>query len=129
MMFMKKKAGKAAAQREKVTELQVQREMVKKNIRLLRTDMQSLIDQAAGAPLGSEGLFFLPYLTGERCPHPDPDARGAWIGLTAMHSRKDLLRALMEGVIYALCQLGDLVKCIIGARIIRSGSWIQTLTR
>lgn len=49
MMFMKKKAGKAAAQREKVTELQVQREMVKKNIRLLRTDMQSLIDQAAGA--------------------------------------------------------------------------------
>src|SRR5580704_16719592 len=40
-----------------------------------------LINQAITAPPGSEGLFFLPYLTGERCPHPDPNARGAWIGL------------------------------------------------
>lgn len=49
MMFMKKKAGKAAAQREKVMELQIQRETVKKSIRLLRADMQSLVEQAAGA--------------------------------------------------------------------------------
>src|SRR5688500_2245124 len=42
-----------------------------------------LIAQAEQAPPGCEGLFFLPYLTGERCPHPDPMARGGWIGITA----------------------------------------------
>jgi len=51
---------------------------------------------------GSEGLFFLPYLTGERTPHADPLARGCFIGLTLAHSRGHLARSVMEGVTYAL---------------------------
>ena len=61
-----------------------------------------LIAQAAMAPVGSEGLFFLPYLTGERCPHPDPTARGAWIGLTARSTRAHMIRALLEGVTFGM---------------------------
>src|SRR5205085_2879663 len=51
------------------------------------TSFDSLIKEASLAPPGSGGLIFLPYLTGERCPHPDPRARGGWIGLTARHTR------------------------------------------
>ena len=51
---------------------------------------------------GSEGLIFLPYLTGERTPHPDPNARGAWIGLTVRHNKTHLARAVMEGVSFGL---------------------------
>ena len=51
---------------------------------------------------GAEGLFVLPYLTGERCPHPDPYARGGWIGITARTLRRDMIRALMEGVTYGM---------------------------
>lgn len=47
---------------------------------------------------GDDRLVFLPYLTGERCPYPHPHARGAWIGLTARHTRGDLLRAVLEGI-------------------------------
>ncbi len=57
-----------------------------------------LIAAAERAPAGSEGLFFLPYLTGERCPYPDPNARGGWIGLTARTTRDMMIRALLEGV-------------------------------
>jgi xylulokinase len=61
-----------------------------------------LIAEATQAPRGSEGLFFLPYLTGERCPHADPDARGGWIGLTVRHTRRHLIRAVLEGVTYGM---------------------------
>ena len=61
-----------------------------------------LVEQAAQAPAGAEGLFFLPYLTGERCPHPDPDARGGWIGLTARTGRNELIRSLLEGVTFGM---------------------------
>jgi xylulokinase len=63
---------------------------------------QLLVEQAAKAPAGAEGLFFLPYLTGERCPHPDPTARGAWIGLTARTDRPMMIRALLEGVTFGM---------------------------
>src|SRR5581483_3898403 len=63
---------------------------------------QLLVAHAANAPAGSEGLFFLPYLTGERCPHPDPCARGGWIGLTARTSRDMLIRSLLEGVTFGM---------------------------
>ncbi|MCY3574463.1 MAG: xylulokinase [Chloroflexi bacterium] len=62
----------------------------------------ALLGEAAQIPAGSEGLFFLPYLTGERTPHPDPLARGAFIGMTSRHSRGHLTRALLEGVAFAL---------------------------
>jgi len=61
-----------------------------------------LTSEAANAPAGSEGLFFLPYLTGERTPHADPDARGAWIGLSLRHGRGHLARSVMEGATFAM---------------------------
>src|SRR5690606_1881343 len=51
---------------------------------------------------GCEGLVFLPYLTGERCPYPVPDARGAWIGLTVRHDRASLVRAVLEGITFGM---------------------------
>jgi xylulokinase len=61
-----------------------------------------LTEEAAVTPPGAEGLFFLPYLAGERTPHADPLARGSFIGLTLRHSRGHLVRALLEGVTYSL---------------------------
>jgi xylulokinase len=57
---------------------------------------------AQAAPAGAEGLLFLPYLTGERCPHADPDARGAFIGLTPRHGLPALLRAAVEGITFGM---------------------------
>ena len=51
---------------------------------------------------GGEGLFFLPYLAGERTPHADPYARGSWVGLTLKHGRGHLARSIMEGVAFAM---------------------------
>lgn len=67
-----------------------------------QTSFDALTDEAALAPAGGEGLLFLPYLTGERTPHPDPLARGAWVGLTVRHGRGHLTRAVLEGVAYGL---------------------------
>jgi xylulokinase len=50
----------------------------------------------------AHGLYWLPYLMGERTPHLDSIARGAWIGLTAKHSRADMIRAILEGVSYSM---------------------------
>jgi xylulokinase len=61
-----------------------------------------LIAGAAEVPAGSEGLLFLPYLTGERTPHPDPLARGAFVGLTVRHDLRHLTRAVLEGVAFGL---------------------------
>jgi xylulokinase len=61
-----------------------------------------LLKEAESVPAGSEGLLFLPYLSGERTPHPDPLARGAWIGLTLRHGRGHLTRSLLEGVAFGL---------------------------
>jgi xylulokinase len=61
-----------------------------------------LCDAAAGVAPGAEGLLFLPYLTGERTPHLDPFARGAFLGLSARHGGAHLTRALMEGVVFGL---------------------------
>ncbi len=61
-----------------------------------------LNDAADAAPAGSGGLVFLPYLTGERTPHPDPLARGAFVGLTVRHGLGHMARAVMEGVAFGL---------------------------
>jgi xylulokinase len=63
---------------------------------------EAITKEASSAPVGSEGLFFLPYLSGERTPHADPDARGCFIGLTLKHARAHMIRAIMEGVTYSL---------------------------
>ena len=57
---------------------------------------------AAEAPAGCEGLLFLPYLTGERTPYPDPNARGVFFGLTLRHDRRHMARSVLEGVAYGL---------------------------
>ncbi len=66
-------------------------------------DPYDYICAAAGAvPPGAEGLLFLPYLTGERTPHKDPFAKGAFVGLSLRHTRAHMARAVLEGVAYAL---------------------------
>jgi len=67
-----------------------------------RHSYDALIELAASVPLGSEGLLFLPYLTGERTPHSDPFARGAFFGLTRRHDVAHMTRAVLEGVVYSL---------------------------
>jgi xylulokinase len=61
-----------------------------------------LVAPAGDVPAGSGGLLFLPYLSGERSPHPDPLARGAFVGLTLGHDRRHLTRAVLEGVAFGL---------------------------
>lgn len=73
------------------------------------TDYDSLMDEAASSPAGSRGLYWLPYLMGERTPILDPLARGGWIGLTARHTRAELIRAIVEGVSYSQ---KDCLDCI-----------------
>jgi xylulokinase len=74
------------------------------------TDFDSLVIEAAAVPPGGEGLQFLPYLTGERTPHPDPLARGAFIGLTTRHTRGHMTRAVLEGVAFGLRDSFELIK-------------------
>jgi xylulokinase len=74
------------------------------------TDYDTLLEPAAQISAGSNGLFFLPYLTGERTPHPDPLARGAFVGLTVRHSFAHLTRAVLEGVSFGLRDSFELMK-------------------
>lgn len=79
----------------------------------MNTDPYVLMNQQAEkSPIGANRLLFLPYLMGERSPLMDNDARGAFIGLSAMHTRRDLLRAVMEGVVYGLRQNVDVLRAM-----------------
>ena len=69
-----------------------------------------LIDQADKAPIGSDGTFFLPHLTGERCPYNDPDARGGWVGVTRRTTRGHLVRSLIEGVTFNMAEMLDAMR-------------------
>jgi xylulokinase len=73
------------------------------------TAFDELIAAAADWPAGTEGLLFAPYLAGERTPHVDPDARGAFVGLSLRHDRGALARAVLEGVAFGLRDSLDLV--------------------
>ena len=73
-------------------------------------DYEALTAEAADAPAGSQGLYWLPYLMGERTPHLDASARGGWIGLTAKHTRADLIRAVLEGVAYSQKDCLDIIE-------------------
>ena len=70
----------------------------------------ALDKRAAATEPGAEGLFFLPYLSGERTPHADPNARGCFIGLTARHNRDHMTRAVLEGVTFGMRDCLDLVR-------------------
>jgi xylulokinase len=100
------------------------------------TDFDTLTAEAGNVPPGSEGLFFLPYLTGERTPHPDPQARGGWIGLTRRHTRPYLTRSVLEGVAYGLkdsfrliqeAGLGDIRQVRVSGGGAKSSLWRQIL--
>lgn len=65
-------------------------------------DFVDLLAPAADVAAGSDGLLFLPYLSGERTPHPDPLARGGFVGLTTRHSQAHMTRAVLEGVAFGL---------------------------
>ncbi len=73
-------------------------------------DYSALAELASQALPGAEGLFFLPYLAGERTPLMDPEARAAFIGLTVRHGKSHLIRAVMEGVVFALRQGLELME-------------------
>ena len=71
---------------------------------------EALVAEAATWRPGAEGLVFLPYLQGERTPHADPDARGAFTGLQLRHNRGALVRAVLEGVAFGLRDSFDILR-------------------
>lgn len=74
-------------------------------------DVYDLINRdIANIPAGSDKLIYLPYLMGERTPHLDPDCRGVFFGLSAIHTKAHMLRAVMEGVSYSLSDCNDILK-------------------
>jgi xylulokinase len=90
------------------------------------SSFEELVSEAAGWPPGVEGLLFLPYLQGERTPHVDPDARGAFVGLELRHDRGALVRAVLEGVAFGLRDSLDLLRGlgvdVTGARVSGGGA-------
>lgn len=89
---------------------------------------------AARIPAGSGGLMFLPYLSGERTPYPDPLARGAFLGLTVRHGVPHMTRAVMEGVSFALRDSAELIRAVAPLGEIRASGggassqlWLQIL--
>ena len=76
---------------------------------------QIICEEAGMAKPGCEGLFFLPYLTGERTPHFDPHARGGWIGLTVRHGREEMFRSVLEGATFAMRDSLELIREIGGS--------------
>jgi xylulokinase len=96
-----------------------------------------LLAPAADVPAGSEGLLFLPYLTGERTPYPDPLARGAFVGLTVRHTKAHITRSVIEGVSFGLrdsmelikkAGLGDIKQVRVSGGGARSALWRQMLS-
>jgi len=75
-----------------------------------RDPYQVMLEACAAAPAGSDGLIFLPYLTGERTPHGDPHARGVFFGLSLRHTGAHLTRSVIEGVAYAMADSTDLMR-------------------
>jgi xylulokinase len=71
-----------------------------------------LVEEAEAVEPGAEGLLFLPYLTGERTPYPDPNARGAFVGLTLRHGKGHMVRALLEGVSFGLRDSLELIRAL-----------------
>ena len=74
--------------------------------------LAALTAEAAQSPAGAQGLFWLPYLMGERTPHLDATARGGWVGLTASHTRADLIRAVIEGVSYSQRDCLEIIEAL-----------------
>lgn len=103
--------------------------------RVLGASVEELLREAEGVEPGSGGVLFAPYLSGERCPHASPHARGAWAGMLASHGRGHLARAVLEGVAMGLAQIVGLMRSMgvsaERARVTgggaRSGLWRQII--
>ena len=77
----------------------------------LETDAYDLMtNEAMTVPAGANGLIYLPYLMGERTPHLDPNCRGVYFGLSAMHGKKEMLRATMEGIVHSLLDCMNIIR-------------------
>ncbi|HUT65735.1 MAG TPA: gluconokinase [Spirochaetota bacterium] len=83
---------------------------------------------------GAEGLMFFPFLAGERSPHNNPHSRGAILGLSLVHDRRHIVRALMEGISYRICTLFDMLRegrdmnIVMSGGILGSPVWLQILS-
>jgi gluconokinase len=106
------------------------------DLRLRQPDLfKALTNRARNVPVGTNGLLFLPYLTGERAPYWDIDMKGVFWGLTINHDRNDMIRAVLEGVIYQMNMVLDALKetgiepCEIRATggFTRSSLWLQMM--
>jgi xylulokinase len=93
---------------------------MRKQLGLESESYDALTTRAATAPPGSRGLVYLPYLTGERTPHGDANARGTLVGLSATHGDSELIRSVLEGVAFALCD---------SVELLRSAGWDGTAIR
>jgi xylulokinase len=71
-----------------------------------------LLEEARLSPPGANGILYLPYLLGERTPHMDDTATGAFLGLQFDHTRSDMVRAVLEGVLFSLLQAKDVIKSL-----------------
>lgn len=98
-------------------------------------EFSALSEEAGSVDPASNGLLFLPYLSGERTPHPDPLARGAFVGLTVRHQRRHLARAVMEGVAFGLRDSAELIKTATDLGEVRvsggganSAVWLQIIS-
>jgi len=83
----------------------------KRTAELMRTDPYILMDkEAEKVDAGCNGLIYLPYLMGERTPHLDPNAKGVFFGLSAKHEKQDMIRSVMEGIVYSLKDCMEIIK-------------------
>lgn len=94
-----------------------------------------LDEMASRVDAGSEGLLFLPYLNGERCPHSDPDARGAFVGLSLRHRKAHMVRSVLEGVAFGLRDIAQIIlelgsspeQILVSGGAANSGVWRQII--
>ncbi|WP_018394415.1 xylulokinase [Bacillus sp. 37MA] len=100
----------------------------------IEDDFQSLIMKAKAVDPGSRGLIFTPYLSGERTPHNDSNARGVFYGMNLTHRKGDFIRSVMEGVSFSLKDCHELIKNIatvdsfvITGGAVKSDLWSQIL--
>lgn len=83
----------------------------KRTAELMKVDPYMLMDkEAEKVDAGCNGLIYLPYLMGERTPHLDPNAKGVFFGLSAKHEKQDMVRSVMEGVVYSLKDCLEIIK-------------------
>lgn len=89
---------------------QLARDVIKQAEKEGRNAFDLMNDLARQSPPGANGIVFAPYLSGERCPYPDPNARGVLYGLSLNTTRADMVRAVMEGIVFSLKQIVDIYR-------------------